>query len=192
MSENRVEWAIADFAALSAGAITVPIYPTLSAPQVHTLLGDSRPVVIFVSTAALLQKLQIGNSQLGVRYVVTMDPEIHEPAVLRLEALYEMGRQGIYDYPGEYRESGEGEHYVRVRIDELHSEFERAEAACNVREIAVGRLFTLSNAPRRDQEVEYLITEADYELRDNSYETSSTELGAAYTCAFSALTRPEP
>jgi len=105
MSENRVEWAIADFAALSAGAITVPIYPTLSVAQVAALMDDSRPVVIFVSTAALLQKLQMGNSQLGARYVVTMDPEIHEPAVLRLEALYEMGRQASYDYPGEFRQS---------------------------------------------------------------------------------------
>ena len=32
----------------------------------------------------------------------------------------------------------EGEHYVRARVDELHAEFERAEAECNVREIAVG------------------------------------------------------
>src|SRR5262245_12384725 len=90
MSENRVEWAIADFAALSASAITVPIYPTLSAAQVAALVDDSRPTVIFVATAALLQKLQFGNSHWGARYVVTMDPEIHEPAVLRLEALYEM------------------------------------------------------------------------------------------------------
>jgi len=63
MSENRVEWAIADFAALSTGAVVVPIYPTLSAAQVNALLEDAHPVVIFVSTAALLQKLQIANRQ---------------------------------------------------------------------------------------------------------------------------------
>src|SRR5262245_53038763 len=33
VSENRIEWAIADFATLCAGATTVPIYPTLSTPQ---------------------------------------------------------------------------------------------------------------------------------------------------------------
>ena len=105
MSENRVEWAIADFAALSAGAITVPIYPTLSSAQVNALLDDSLPVVMFVSTAELLHKLQIGNPQFAARYVVAIDPQIYEPGVLRLEALYEMGRQASDDYPGEFRRS---------------------------------------------------------------------------------------
>src|SRR5688572_13860905 len=41
LSENRPEWAVADYAALCAGAITVPIYPTLSAPQIEALLRDS-------------------------------------------------------------------------------------------------------------------------------------------------------
>ena len=54
----------------------------------------------------------------------------------------------IFDYPGEYVETDDGEHYVRARVDEFHAEFERAEAECNVREIAVGRLFNLTNAPR--------------------------------------------
>jgi long-chain acyl-CoA synthetase len=105
MSENRVEWALADFAALSAGAITVPIYPTLSAAQVKGLLDDCRPVVIFVSTAELLQKLQIGRPQFAARYVVAMDPSIRESSVLRLEALYDMGKQASDDYPGEFRRS---------------------------------------------------------------------------------------
>jgi type VI secretion system secreted protein VgrG len=92
----------------------------------------------------------------------------------------------LYDYPGEYRESGDGEHYVRVRVDELHSEFERAEAECNVREIAVGRLFNLTNAPRKDQEREYLILAGHYDMRDNAYESSPTE-GASYSCRFTVL-----
>src|SRR5579885_541576 len=32
ISENRVEWALADYAALGFGAIDVPIYPTLPQP----------------------------------------------------------------------------------------------------------------------------------------------------------------
>ena len=34
LSENRPAWAYADMATLCAGAIDVPIYPTLTAPQV--------------------------------------------------------------------------------------------------------------------------------------------------------------
>src|SRR5215831_8664240 len=43
VSENRLEWAIADYASLCAGAVTVPIYSTLSAPQIGELLKDCAP-----------------------------------------------------------------------------------------------------------------------------------------------------
>src|SRR6266700_3836797 len=41
LSENRPEWAMADYAALCAGAVPVPIYPTLPANQIEPLLTDS-------------------------------------------------------------------------------------------------------------------------------------------------------
>src|SRR6476620_9852292 len=47
ISENRLEWAVADYAAQSAGAIVVPVYPTLSAPQVEALLLSSEPTLVF-------------------------------------------------------------------------------------------------------------------------------------------------
>ena len=94
----------------------------------------------------------------------------------------------IFDYPGEYFETDDGEQYARARIDELHSEFDRAEAECNVREIAVGRTFNFTNAPRRDQEREYLIVSAQYQLEDNAYESASNE-GASYHCLFTVLQR---
>src|SRR5262245_43646987 len=43
VSENRLEWAIADYATLCLGAITVPIYPTLSTQQIADLLRDCEP-----------------------------------------------------------------------------------------------------------------------------------------------------
>jgi type VI secretion system secreted protein VgrG len=92
-----------------------------------------------------------------------------------------------YDWPGEYSEIEDGEYLTQVRIDEFHTEFERATASANVREIAVGRTFTLVNAPRADQEKQqYLIVSADFELRDNAYESSSEE-PASYHCSFTVL-----
>ena len=41
LSESRPEWLLADFAILASGAVTVPIYPTLSAEQVAFILRDS-------------------------------------------------------------------------------------------------------------------------------------------------------
>src|SRR5262249_18436908 len=37
ISENRLEWSVVDYAALCAGATTVPFYPTLSARQFEVL-----------------------------------------------------------------------------------------------------------------------------------------------------------
>src|SRR5690606_10394664 len=41
MGDTRYEWAVSDFAALAAGAITVPIYPSSSAKQVAWILADA-------------------------------------------------------------------------------------------------------------------------------------------------------
>src|SRR5687768_5189110 len=44
LSENRPEWAIVDYAALTAGLTDVPIYPTLPAEQIPHILNDSGSV----------------------------------------------------------------------------------------------------------------------------------------------------
>jgi long-chain acyl-CoA synthetase len=46
-SATRYEWAILDFAILSIGAVTVPIYETSSAEQVRWVLQDSGAVAVF-------------------------------------------------------------------------------------------------------------------------------------------------
>ena len=51
MSENRPEWALADWACLCGGMTDVPIYPTLPADQIVHPLNDSGAVALFVSTA---------------------------------------------------------------------------------------------------------------------------------------------
>ena len=103
MSENRMEWAVTDYAALCAGACVVPLYPTLSAAQVEGLLRDSEPVVAFVSNLPLLEKLSRVRTGLSLRYVVAFDSDICQPDVMRLDALYDKGRQFTFDYPGEFR-----------------------------------------------------------------------------------------
>ncbi len=50
LSENRPEWAIADYACLTAGLADVPIYPTLPAEQMVHILNDSGAVAMFVSS----------------------------------------------------------------------------------------------------------------------------------------------
>ena len=57
LSENRPEWAIADYACLTAGLADVPIYPTLPAEQMVHILNDSGAVALFVSTPEQAAKI---------------------------------------------------------------------------------------------------------------------------------------
>jgi len=57
LSENRLEWMIADMAILSAGCVNVPIYPTLPPNQAEYLLSDAEVRAIFVSGPAQFAKI---------------------------------------------------------------------------------------------------------------------------------------
>jgi long-chain acyl-CoA synthetase len=64
LSENRPEWAIADYACLNVGITDVPIYPTLPPDQIAYILKDSGSVGIFVSNAEQAAKIAEIRSQL--------------------------------------------------------------------------------------------------------------------------------
>jgi long-chain acyl-CoA synthetase len=73
LSENRPEWPIADMAALLLGAVTVPLYTTLTAEQTAFALNDSGCRVIFVSSDIHLRKVLSIVSQTKIEKVVAMD-----------------------------------------------------------------------------------------------------------------------
>ncbi len=64
LSENRPEWAIADFGILSAGAITVPLFSTLTPVQAGYILKHSGAKIICVSTEKQLEKVTDIQSEL--------------------------------------------------------------------------------------------------------------------------------
>ena len=73
LSENRPEWAVADFATLMIGAVVVPIYTTLTAEQTAYLLKDSGARVIFVSTSEQLKKVLSIKGTTALEKIVVMD-----------------------------------------------------------------------------------------------------------------------
>ena len=71
LSENRPEWAIADYACLTGGLTDVAIYPNLPPDQVAYILRDSGSSAIFVSTDAQAEKVrQIRNECPALRCVI--------------------------------------------------------------------------------------------------------------------------
>ena len=57
LSENRWEWAVADFAMLAIGGVDVPLYPTLTPEQIGYMLRDSGAKAAVVSSRELYEKL---------------------------------------------------------------------------------------------------------------------------------------
>jgi long-chain acyl-CoA synthetase len=57
LSDNRPEWVVTDLAIQAAGAVTVPMYPTLSVEQVAFILRDSEATIAVASGRLLFEKL---------------------------------------------------------------------------------------------------------------------------------------
>ena len=74
LSENRPEWPIADMACLLLGAVTVPLYTTLTAEQTAFALNDSGCRAIFLSSAEQLHKILSVLPQTLITTIAVMDP----------------------------------------------------------------------------------------------------------------------
>ncbi len=74
LSENRPEWPMADIASLLLGAVTVPLYTTLTAEQTAFVLNDSTCRTIFLSSDQQLHKILSILPQTQIGKIVVMDP----------------------------------------------------------------------------------------------------------------------
>jgi long-chain acyl-CoA synthetase len=73
LSENRPEWPTADMASLLLGAVTVPLYVTLTAEQSAFVLNDSGCRAIFLSSERQLSKILSILPQTRLERIVVMD-----------------------------------------------------------------------------------------------------------------------
>jgi len=82
ISDSRPEWVMTDLATLSAGAVTVPIYPTLSAGQARFILKESGCRIAVVSNAVQVTKLnEVVRDLPDLEAIVAMDGEAVTPRV---------------------------------------------------------------------------------------------------------------
>lgn len=83
LSENRPEWAVADFATMLLGAADIPIYPTLTAEQTLVILQDSGARLAFVSTLEQYKKIMAIKARTAIEKVVLMD-EVPVPEAISM------------------------------------------------------------------------------------------------------------
>ena len=75
LSENRPEWAIADYGCLASALTDVAIYPNLPPDQIAYILRDSGSSAIFVSTAQQAEKVRAIRRQCPtLRVVIGFSP----------------------------------------------------------------------------------------------------------------------
>ena len=98
LSENRPEWAITDFGSLKVGAVTVPMFSTLTAAQVGYILKDSGSKIICVSTSRQLEKVTAIRDEVPtLEKIIVFDPIEGEcpEGVIQFEEVCELEGQGI-------------------------------------------------------------------------------------------------
>ncbi len=93
LSENRVEWTIADLAAIHCGAADVPIYPTQATKQVAYILKDAGVEVLFLSNQAQYDRVRDAlNTCPKLRVIISFD-SVNAPSgkVMSFEELLNWG-----------------------------------------------------------------------------------------------------
>src|SRR3954463_11985557 len=114
LSETRPEWAIADYACLTACCTDVPIYPTLPVKQIEYNLRDSGAAAVFVSTRQQLEKvLSVRDRLPALRHMIALEDDARAGGVLALDQVYTTGRSSRSRRPGWQADA------LKVRPDDL-------------------------------------------------------------------------
>ncbi|HYR28325.1 MAG TPA: long-chain fatty acid--CoA ligase [Thermoanaerobaculia bacterium] len=95
LAENRPEWSMTDFAALCAGAVSVPVYPTLLGWQIEYILNDAGTVAVVCSNQEQLDKvLEIRSHVPTLNAVIVCDAPPNKPAnVMTFQEVVDRGRR---------------------------------------------------------------------------------------------------
>ena len=102
ISESRPEWLLTDLALLVYGAVSVPVYPTLSAAQARFILADSGARIAFVSSQEQLEKVQRIRHELPAIEAIVVFDELTSPSpsVLPFASVIERGHAQLLEQWG--------------------------------------------------------------------------------------------
>jgi len=106
LSTNRPEWAIADYACLTARCADVPIYPTIPGHQVAYILKDSQATAVFVADHSQYQKIAEHRQELpNLKHIICFDGPIEGEGVITLQELCQRGAAVEGNYPDYKKEA---------------------------------------------------------------------------------------
>lgn len=85
------------------------------------------------------------------------------------------GEYDLYDYPGGFKDTSEAETQAKIRLEEHQVDFEVMHGAGPVRGLQAGSRFALARFPRDDQNREYFILSAGYDIRVAEFESNQVK-----------------
>lgn len=102
LSENRPEWVMVDLAAICLGAVTVPIYTSLTPPQIKYIINDSEARFVVCSNAEMWAKLEGIRTELPLVDKYIMIEDLAPAGVLTLREVEKEGEKLNRQNPGEF------------------------------------------------------------------------------------------
>jgi long-chain acyl-CoA synthetase len=95
LASSRAEWVQADFAILSAGCTTVPVYATYTPQQIADILNECAARILVVENLSLLSRvLEVRDTLADLEQIVLIEGrEAHTPLVLGWDDLRRRGRE---------------------------------------------------------------------------------------------------
>ncbi|WP_347159592.1 AMP-dependent synthetase/ligase [Pontibacter chitinilyticus] len=92
ISFNRPEWVLADFGIQQIGAISVPMYPTITVEDYRYIFEDAEVKIIFVADSNLYNKVVAATEGMsGVQHIYTFD---HVQGAKHWTEVLELGTKG--------------------------------------------------------------------------------------------------
>jgi long-chain acyl-CoA synthetase len=98
IAESRPEWCVSDLAVLTAGGVTVPVYPTLTSGQVRYILNDCGATIAIVSNRVQVEKVAAVRahlSRLSTLIVMDIDGQPWPEGVVALPDVTARGRRRL-------------------------------------------------------------------------------------------------
>jgi long-chain acyl-CoA synthetase len=103
LSENRVEWLIADLGVLNCGAADVPIYATQAPKQVNYILEDASVEVLFISNQAQYNRVrEVLANTARLRAIISFEPIQASGRVMTFDEFLNWGRAAAETEPELY------------------------------------------------------------------------------------------
>ncbi len=98
----------------------------------------------------------------------------------------------VYDYPGGYTTTDQGETYARVGLELFESQEERFHASGNVRALSTGATFNLTQHPNDARNREYLVIQAEYALVNQELRSGASNNSEYFRMAFTSIKSSQP